>query len=84
LGSFTAGPAIEKQCKEFERLQGQIADANAAFNEQEDITARTIKGRGKGGQILISLLHSVVELLGKNDDSFFNIIYLKLTCEPCG
>jgi hypothetical protein len=47
LGSSATGSAFEKQCKELERLQGQIADANDTFDDQDDITTRARTRRGK-------------------------------------
>ena len=39
--------AFRKKCKEVERLQGQIADAYAAFDDQDERTVRTRTSKGK-------------------------------------
>ncbi len=39
--------AFRNKCKEVERLQGQIADAYAAFDDQDERTLRTRTSKGK-------------------------------------
>jgi hypothetical protein len=47
FGSSPTVSAFRNKCKEVERLQGQIADAYAAFEDQDERTVQTRTSKGK-------------------------------------